>query len=67
MLYEVITVALVARVDEPTVGRVAARVTPIDAGCRGSVQVTGELIDSGAVAIIGPMTSAMAMVMQPLV
>jgi branched-chain amino acid transport system substrate-binding protein len=32
-----------------------------------SRQVTGELIDKGVVAIIGPMTSAMAMTMQPLV
>jgi len=31
-----------------------------------AVQVTGEIIDSGVVAIIGPMTSAMAVVMQPL-
>ncbi len=32
-----------------------------------ALQVTKELIDSGAVALIGPMTSAMAVAMQPLV
>ncbi|MGE0556435.1 MAG: ComEC/Rec2 family competence protein, partial [Gemmatimonadales bacterium] len=44
------TIELRVRVEEPTLGRASARVTPLDAGCRGAVQVrwsSGERVRAG--------------------